>query len=174
MWNRHRIRGPATVQGRGGGVPAVLFQHPRRFHEDDELIAEIGLQVFASEPGLLLRERVELDATPPDSRDPLFFEGKPALSRFLARVRRIAMESVDDEHGIWSGSRSGGLEAGVLEFQFFLHVTLELVHLVGYVAVGARVWPSRVWTDAAPTSEFSEEYHVRQLIRDSAERALGR
>ena len=174
MWNKHRIRGPATVKGRGGGVPDILFMDKRSFHEDDELIAEIGLEVFASEPGLQLRERKDLDATPPDSQDPLFFEERPDLTRYLTDVRDFAMESADRVHGFWSGPRYESRESCILEFQFFLQVTLELVHLVEHVPGDARVWPSLAWTDAVSTSPFGEEYHVRQLIRDAASHVCAR
>ena len=115
MWNNHKIRGPPTEHGRGGGVPNALFQDPQNFGEDDALIAEIGADMFAAEPGLQLHERREVDATPPASQDPLHFDARPDLSLWLARLRDAAMVQANGRHGFCS---TDNLDAAVLEYQF--------------------------------------------------------
>ena len=167
MWNNHTIRGPRTERGRGGGVPNALFQDARAFEEDDALVAEIGVDMFAAEPGLQLHERREADATPPASHDPLQWDALPDISLFLQRVRDAAMAIADREHGF---SNNPTLDAAKMEFQFFLHVTGELCRLADGTPGGARVWPSRAWVSSAAGSEFSAYYAVRQIIRAAAQR----
>jgi len=116
MWDNHNIRGPPTERGHGGGIPNVLFQHERRFGEDDALVAEIGADMFAAELGLQLHERREVDATPPPSQDPLHLEGLPELSLWLQRLRSAAMVQANLHYAF---SNNEKLDAAVLEFQFF-------------------------------------------------------
>ena len=163
MWNEHTIRGPPTERGRGGGVPNVLFQHEQHFDEDDALVAEIGADMFAAEPGLQLHERREVDATPPPSQDPLHMEEQPGLSHWLQRVRSAAMAMADQHFGF---CRTDNLDAAVLQFNFFLHVTLELRRLVDGLPIGAHEWAA-----SAHGSEFSHLFKVRNLIVANAQRA---
>lgn len=167
MWDNHVIRGRRTEAGRGGGVPNDLFLHPRKFHEDDDIIAANGLALFATEPGLLLREREETEAAPPASNDPLAAAVDPEFLPFLVRVRGSAIDAADLQFGFKTGPRSKSEEAALLEYLFFFHFTEELLYLVEFLPDGAPFSPPLEWVTAGDVCPFCAQHGVRPLIHNA-------
>lgn len=163
MWNRHSI-----VRA---GVPNELFLHARRFEEDDVQVDELGAGVFGADPEQLRREPLETDVAPPAAHDPLYFEFRPDLTRYLVRLRGVAMAMADEQHGFMGRDVEA---ASRMEFQFFVNVTRELRGLVDGLPNGVPAWPSRAWVDGgAAATEFGRLYLVRWLIRCAALRVQG-
>ena len=170
MWNCHTIRGPRTEGGRGGGVPSELFQDEVHFELDDELVDDIGVDMYAAEPGLERHEPQEAPATaPPASRDPLFYDTRPDLTAWLTGVREEAMAAADRAFHF----RSSEVETeAVMEYQFFLDFTLELRGLTDALPYGAPLVPSPAWAAAGAASKFGRKYKVRRRLLAAAQGLL--
>ena len=151
MWNSHRIRGPRTVRGHGGGVPAELWYDPVEARvlrddlqhtpvDDDGVIRSDSCSYGVAEP--FKGDSVELTEREAPLEDPISGEG-PA-SQLLRALRGAYFEQVTFE---WD-------KEGITEYLEYKRVCDELLALFaeGWVADGVVDWDGYAQGSSDPTS----------------------
>ena len=139
MWNNHRIRGPRTVRGHGGGVPAELWCDPVEVRvlrdnlqhtpvDDDGVIRSTTCSYGVAEP--FKGDSVELTEKEASLQDPISGSGPASL--LLRALRTAYFEEVTFECD----------KEGITEYLEYRRVCDELLSLFaeGWVTHGVVDW----------------------------------
>lgn len=142
-WNNHTIAGGPINNGRGGGIPNVLFRHPvsDATLEDEANFGVVGRESYGLEEYAMKAPRQQTKERVTTAVDPL------SSDRALRELRAQVLEDIKFKEDM----------QGIDTYQYLVKVTEELVKLGG-----AR--PSRRWARQVSGDLFVDKYKVRAKI----------